>query len=92
MHLQLMVPTYYIYIIIQRPTGPTRHQNISLRSAYGSTTVLQQDRSELSCNTLHMLQKQSPTSLKLTMKGLNRAATTVYSIGEDLQMKMPSLL
>jgi enoyl-CoA hydratase/carnithine racemase len=48
---------------------------------------LQQDGSEFSCNTLHTLQKQSPTSLKLTMEGLNRAATTVHSIGEDLQME-----
>jgi enoyl-CoA hydratase/carnithine racemase len=48
---------------------------------------LKQDGSEFSCNTLQMLKKQSPTSLKLTLEGLNRAATTVHSIGEDLQME-----
>ncbi|KAG7343857.1 enoyl-CoA hydratase [Nitzschia inconspicua] len=47
---------------------------------------LEQEGSEFSQTTLTTLQKQSPTSLKLTLEGLNRA-TTLQTVGEDLQME-----
>jgi enoyl-CoA hydratase/carnithine racemase len=47
---------------------------------------LENEGSEFSQSMLQTLAKQSPTSLKLTLEGLHRAAA-LSSIGEDLQME-----
>jgi enoyl-CoA hydratase/carnithine racemase len=72
------------YLVTHREAIDTLFNSDSVESIVAG---LQQDGSEFSCNTLQVLQKQSPTSLKLTLEGLHRAATKVHSIGEDLQME-----
>lgn len=87
-----VLDSFHQQVPINEKSVLTKHHQEVIDQTFTADTVegivanLEQEGSDFSQAMLQILQKQSPTSLKLTLEGLCRA-TTLDSIGQDLQME-----